>query len=370
MVWWITKHSRSCFMLLALLASSGCHICTSFLCQQKTVEAPIAEKLVSLAGSIAKPGDYPLPELPTIKKLLATSGGMVVDKDVNGQPVEMFMRFRRGNQYYFVSQTAIEETECGSILAKPDDKFEVVSWTKTDLFRGVKAASPWRVPTPPTDPGDMASLYQWYTQITGIDNRSHRKAIEEENDNYKKARLIKEKTRYSSSLPVEGRPDLLTVWGKKFIDSYTKSESALQHDGFVADLEELKKQYQIEKGSRIVTVELQNEVGEKKIPQRASEVNFNSNSIRLPKIANITDKTGLGLLGIVSLTRIIEGKESVFLISRRIYVKDDTYGPAGVLLSNANMFDGDKIVISLPQDVPIVRNSLLAAEFYKRIPKK
>ena len=111
---------------------------------------------MTVVGAVVRPGETILPaNVPTLKKVLAAAGGVVVAKDVNGRDLEMLVKFQHGRQVFVINLTAVDGTECGGIVFKPGDRIEVVPWTKSELFRGLKTGTAARLAPVPADTGDI-----------------------------------------------------------------------------------------------------------------------------------------------------------------------------------------------------------------------
>jgi hypothetical protein len=70
-------------------------------------------------------------------------------------------------------------------------------------------------------------------------------------------------------------------------------------------------------------------------------------------------------LAVFTLNRSINNNDVTFIFSAKVYEDPRllSLSPSGVLLNNALLFNGDRITLSLPQDIPIVRASHIAAQF-------
>ena len=129
-----------------------------------------------------------------------------------------------------------------------------------------------------------------------------------------------------------------------------------------------KSLHGLEQGTtKVLTIDFSNEVGSKVIRPNERLVRITGNQIKTPPIDNISDDTGLGTLGIIELTRSVDGTETVYLLSTVVIDDKIAYTPAGVLLKNATLLDGDKVRIVLPQDIPIVKASLVMAQLKKAV---
>ena len=74
----------------------------------------------------------------------------------------------------------------------------------------------------------------------------------------------------------------------------------------------------------MLTIDFSNEVGSKVIRPNERLVRITGNQIKTPPIDNVRDDTGLGTLGIIELTRSVDGTETVYLLSTAVI--DDKIG--------------------------------------------
>jgi hypothetical protein len=354
-------------LLFCAFTMVGCH-CADRRASNAVV-VPTAVETMTINGAVAKPGTKPLPTpLPTLRKALSAAGGVVPAKDVNGNDLEMLVRLERDQTVYYINATSVENNECGELFVKPGDTIEVLSWTQSDLFRGQKSGVSAKLTEPPSDTGNMVDVFNWYklnsNDVSPTDEASFGKA----NSDYARAVALKSfATSYTANVPVD--PGKLAEWGKQFLAVYTKSleEYRSTFKAIEQDNDQLRSIYQLPFGSKNVSFEVVNEAGRMDLAKAPTRVDFGTDPVTVPKLDDYRDDTGLGTLAVLKLDRTVNGKASVFLLSVEVFsdVKKGTYTPVGTLLTNALIFDGDKITLTLPQDIPIVKASLVMAQLKK-----
>ena len=321
----------------------------------------------TVTGAVLKPGVTVLPSShPTLQKLIASAGGVVADKDVNDLDLEMLVILQRDDQTFYINSTAIENTECGQILIKPGETIEVLSWTKSDLFRGLKIGEPSKLAIPPKDTGNIDAVFEWYKASSKKVTEKNIKAINEAKSKYAKAVALQNFARnYTATVPVE--PEELKAWGKQFIDSYTilLEERNRSQKAILPDVPRIQSIYGIQAGTKDVSVEVNDERGKRTINQFSKLVNLDDNPITVPTLDNFRGKTGLGTLAVMELQRNFAGKNSTYLLSLEGKNSKGTYTPVGTMLTNACIFDGDRITLTLPSEIPIVKASLVMAQLKK-----
>jgi hypothetical protein len=306
-----------------------------------------------------------------LRDVLRASGRL---KPLDSEDVGQLIRLGRngGDLFIHYNETLITDTSLGDILIDPRETLEFVTWTETELIRGRYSSLPPVAPPPASN--EMHALFDWLKALprTVEINPMAETRFNTSKDPLEKAILLNVLANVGLTNPTDAAT--LEQWRIDFKKKvFADSQQAARRKKHDIDQVYFNRLYANALNNppsgqvRIpVDVEVENEAGIPLPVKVFAEANFRNET----KQYRITPPNTISVLqgtpskaSLIVIERPSETGTQTFILSRGYdtdgypiddFVRIHDAAPGGILL-----FDGDRVSLSNPDDIPIVKASLL-----------
>jgi len=363
---------RFSLAVLFILTALGCHTAS-----RRPVQVNGAKECVRLLDH-GQTREVPLTLARSkLRDVLRASGRLEPEvlKDPFGRDIGQFVRLNRpdGDVYIHHNVALLTESSLGDILLLPGETLEFVPWTETELIRGRKLT--FRSAVPPPASHDLLEIYNWFVElprektITKADKTAFANTL----DPVGKAKLLAKMQGGSLSGPANAAE--LPKWYADFKRiAFEEAKLLAPVLAMPKDQEYLNRLYgealRKAPASRVLEVPVQLEAEDDGMPvaimesakakQTEDKSQFDIFPVNLQTVVSIANRSRASLYVI---ERVTEGRTQTFILSAG-YDVDGTPIPEIVpipqtIVGGLFLFDGDRVMFSNPDNIPIVAASLL-----------